>query len=47
MAKGQMMGNREARKQKQKKAPIQALSTFAEQIKIATKSNPQAGKYKK
>lgn len=47
MAKGQMRGNREARKPKQKKPPAQAESSFAEQIKAATKSNPQGGKYKK
>lgn len=47
MAKGQMRGNREARKPKQKKSPVQPQNSFAEQIKAATKGNPQGGKYKK
>ncbi|SCW79322.1 hypothetical protein SAMN02927900_04978 [Rhizobium mongolense subsp. loessense] len=46
MAKGQVRGNREARKPKQEKAPIKVESTFANQIKAATKSNPQGGRHK-
>ncbi|MBB4275544.1 hypothetical protein [Rhizobium mongolense] len=46
MAKGQVRGNRETRKPKQEKSPIKVESTFANQIKAATKSNPQGGKHK-
>lgn len=47
MAKGQMRGNREARKPKQEKPPAKAESSFGDQIKAATKTSPQGGKYKK
>ncbi|APO78397.1 hypothetical protein AM571_PC00659 (plasmid) [Rhizobium etli 8C-3] len=46
MAKGQIRGNREARKPKQEKSPMKVESTFANQIKAATKSNAQGGKHK-
>ncbi|MBB4229434.1 hypothetical protein [Rhizobium mongolense] len=46
MAKGQVRGNRETRKPKQQKSPIKVESTFANQIKAATKSTPQGGKHK-
>ncbi len=46
MAKGQVRGNREARKPKQEKAPAKVEATFANQIKDAAKSSPQGGKHK-
>ncbi|TCL63198.1 hypothetical protein [Rhizobium sp. BK251] len=47
MAKGQMRGNREMRKPKQEKAPTKVEASFANQIKDASKSSPQGGRYKK
>jgi len=47
MAKGQMRGNRETRKPKQKKAPAKVEASFANQIKDASKNSPQGGRYKK
>lgn len=46
MAKGQVRGNREVRKPKQEKSAAKVESTFASQIKVATKSGPQSGKSK-
>ena len=46
MAKGQVRGNREVRKPKQEKPAAKVESTFASQIKVATKNNSPSGKGK-
>lgn len=46
MAKGQVRSNREARKPKKEKSPVKTEATFANQIKAATKGNPQGSKPK-
>ncbi len=47
MAKGQMRSNRETRKPKKDKAPVKVATTFANQMKDATKGSPQGGKPQK
>lgn len=46
MAKGQVRSNREVRKPKKEKAAAKTESTFANQIKVATKASPQGSKPK-
>jgi hypothetical protein len=46
MAKGQVRGNREARKPKKEKAPVKVETSFTNQLKNAEKSSPQGGKHK-
>jgi hypothetical protein len=47
MAKGQVRSNREARKPKKDKQAAKVESTFANQMKTATKSTPQGAAPKK
>lgn len=46
MAKGQVRGNREARKPKKEKAPVKVETSFTNQLKNAEKSSQQGGKHK-
>lgn len=46
MAKGQVRGNREVRKPKQDKPAAKVENTFANQIKVATKTTSPGGKQK-
>ena len=46
MAKGQVRGNREARKPKKEKARVKVETSFTNQLKNAEKSSPQGGKHK-
>ncbi|WP_326889383.1 hypothetical protein U8P73_06985 [Rhizobium beringeri] len=47
MAKGQVRSNREVRKPKKDKQEAKVESTFANQMKTATKTAPQGGAPKK